>query len=357
MGNSYGSFSFHKLISIPAVFILSHAMGQDSNLVIQRWDFRSLHPPGTKVFYKDTFTSDHTDFTSGTFIRNVDFSSCLFKGNAHFVFDQFDDYVDFTDVVFGHKAYFCSMGLNENSYFDFSRCKLPDTLDFSYNNIVLREIDLSVAKSPELPQKKCAIFLFKSDVSKFRFDYQYFDLLFTDPKYPYKSLSNDERAALYESLLKNFNDRGQKESYKLLDIEYQKFKWRHSAFPGLVFLPKYWWNFGYGKGYVFLWALFFPLLFTLVAFFYLEYLNSVYEIYVGENQNRIPPLSGARLTVLKSYKRLWYAFLYTNILFFSISLKLENIRTFKFWGGIIIMTIYIIGLICVAYMANFVLQH
>lgn len=62
------------------------------------------------------------------------------------------------------------------------------------------------------------MYLYRSDISKFLFDYRYFQLIFTDTLHK-EHLSRDEKISIYEAALKNFKDRGQLESYRLLDFE------------------------------------------------------------------------------------------------------------------------------------------
>ena len=54
--------------------------------------------------------------------------------------------------------------------------------------------------------------------------------------------------------------------------------------------------------------------------------------------------------------RLWYSFVYTAVIFFSLSLKISNVNFRNKGGTMYIMFVYTLGLICLAYMANFVLQ-
>jgi len=54
--------------------------------------------------------------------------------------------------------------------------------------------------------------------------------------------------------------------------------------------------------------------------------------------------------------RWWYSFIYTASIFFRLTLKLDNLKyTDKRWTAYV-MLVYLIGVVCLAYMANFVLQ-
>ena len=143
------------------------------------------------------------------------------------------------------------------------------------------EIDLSPANytgsnhddSITRQYKRHLIFLYKTDVSRIRFDYEHFKLLFTGPTTGQKELSNDEKEYIYEIVLKNFQDHGQLQSYRMLDIEHNLFKWKTSELWWLGWVSHYWWNFGYNKEWVFLLTAGFIILYTLINLIFLNYLN------------------------------------------------------------------------------------
>ena len=60
-------------------------------------------------------------------------------------------------------------------------------------------------------------------------------------------------------------------------------------------------------------------------------------------------------TFLSLFRRLWYSLMYTSVIFFLLTLKPENLN---FKKGLVayILVVYSIGLLCLGYMANFVLQ-
>lgn len=75
-----------------------------------------------------------------------------------------------------------------------------------------------------------------------------------------------------------------------------------------------------------------------------KYLNT--KVYTVEN---IPPS-------LKILATVWFSFIYTSTVFFRLTLKIENIKFEKKLGTTYLILMYTVGLICLAYMANFVLQ-
>ncbi len=164
-------------------------------------------------------------------------------------------------------------------------------------------------------------------------------------------LTNEEIASIYEKVLKNFEDQGQKESFQKLDIEYKDFK------NGRFVLPHIWNCYGYHKEWIFYWAFWLLLFFTIVTFCCVNFLRTeVYEFnFIDEKIIKFP-----NSTFFRIVSRLWYSFVFTSVVFFLFSLKIENFK-FKLKGTNILGTIYIIviyatGIACLAYMANFVLQ-
>jgi uncharacterized protein YjbI with pentapeptide repeats len=298
----------------------------------------------TADFQHVNFThKDGVDFESANFNKNADFSEAKMR-NASFNSASFSGAIIFDNAQFLSYAGFRSISntLTNKTDISFRNAQLPDTLDFSDNRIIPTVIDLSIANFDSFPEnsdRKINIFLYRSDIAKFHFDYLHFRLLFIDPTIK-NSLCSDECCALYEQVLKNFKDRGQTASYEKLDIEYRDYQ--RSLF---WWLSKAWWNYGYSKGRVFVWTLALILLFAMINYLSSNYLNK--EVYSLPN---IPtsPISHAF--------RFWYSLVYIVIIFFSFSLKPDKINFQKIGGVFYLFFIYISGLICLAYMANFVLQ-
>jgi hypothetical protein len=310
--------------------------------------FRKTHFHGSVSFLQAEF-HDTANFSGTTFPKDVDFSHLNLRGKISFQQATFCNYADFSQITFSDSAYLL-----------FQKATLPDTLNFSGNPKINNEIDLSAANLTEISHndslkgksyKKHYIFLYKTDISKFHFDYTHFKLLFTDPTTGLE-IPVDEKEAMYEQALKNFQDRGQQVSYKLLDVEYQNFLWERSGFKMIGWVPRLWWNYGYDKQNVFYWTAFLLALFTFINFFLLNYLNdNVYEV---EN---IPKPVITKFTLRDIASRAWYGFIYTVSIFFRVSLDVTKIKYHKIGGTILVLIIYLLGLVCLAYMANFVLQR
>jgi len=173
-------------------------------------DFRNI-----QVSYKATFESvvfkKETDFSNAE-LKNVFFNSDTFESTAkfnearmtHVSFNSaaFSGTVFFDDVNFSLYAGFRSIGMTNKTNISFKNAHLPDTLDFSDNINISITIDLSIANfDSRTDERKVNIFLYRSEISKFHFDYQHFKLLLIDPTTK-DTLCPDECYALYEQVLK-----------------------------------------------------------------------------------------------------------------------------------------------------------
>ncbi len=264
---------------------------------------------------------------------------------------------------------------SDSASLSFYNTQLPKNIYFRNITSTQKEIDLTIANFEDSTHYskngkyiRHSIGFYKTDISQIHFDYIHFRLALFDGK-QYKETSFDQSRALYEAVLKNFKDRGQMLSYQLCDIEYRDFLWQRkwyyewevidkvqgnyiflggkyiSLTEWMSYIPKLWNNYGYNKGRVFGWALAFLCLFTVLTyFFFLDTLNEyVYRI-------KSVPLNNQR-------KSWWYSFVYTASVFFLISLKVENIKFEKRWHVVYLMAMYIVGIICLAYIANYIITR
>jgi uncharacterized protein YjbI with pentapeptide repeats len=162
-----------------------------------------------------------------------------------------------------------------------------------------------------------------------------------------QALSRDEILSTYEKVLKNFELNGQMESYKALDIEYRDFE-----NDGWFNINHLWNRYGYDKEWIFYWTAGFLLLFTLITSFFIGDFNRKIEdngVYYLENITLDHP--GEKFFVLK---RFIHAFVYTSSVFFLLGLKVENLN-FRRAAVIYILLVYAMGILCLGYVANFVL--
>jgi hypothetical protein len=329
---------------------------------------------GTKTCFKDadfddtaTFThsifTDTAVFTDASFANYVDFSYAVFSKAVYFDDVSFGKQVYFDNVKFPHYAKFTNLQHTDSVAIRFTNAILPDTLDFSQNNALGCMIDLTTANFDEPGSYDSRsenythphnIFLFSTDISKFKLDYFHFRLLLPDstitPSYGThrQKITRDQKEAMYEALLANFKKNGQDESYKQLDIEYKKFTWQNSWAHWISWVPAIWWNFGYDKEYVFLWIAGSLLVFILINSCCLRMLNDqVYEVF---RPGVIDEKAGYG-------RKLWQSVIYTSNIFFRLGLDRDCMKFKKAGPTLYFFFIYVLGVLCLGYLASFILQH
>lgn len=282
-------------------------------------------------FIADTFKV-RAAFLNCRFKGFTEFQQCSFKGKTSFTDSRFYDDVSFKEAAFWGPI-------------NFTNAIFYKSLDFSNIQNITNRIDLTVIKTELTPNTKVkrGINLTNTDISKFKLDYSLFYLIFdTTATFEYRS-------NVYQSLLNNFKNDGYTESYELLDKEYKTFLYNHKQEKFFLWLDKYWWGFGYSKYFIFYWILGFIATFTFINLFFYPYLNK--EVYKVGNVKTFYLFR----TPKKILSVFYYSLVYTAVLFFSLSVKLENLK-YKYWIAVIyIFLIYISGIVCIAYLANFVI--
>jgi hypothetical protein len=326
-----GSSDFHKTFFGGDTYFSMDSFNNTAN-------FCNVPFYGNAYFFKTVFKKN-ADFKYDTFYHNSNFYRTTFSKNVNFYHSTVYKDIYFTEAVFLHKATFSELYLKPSSRLLFYRTILPDTVDFSYIFEISKPIDLTNAKFTS--SDTIHIFLYKSDISKIYLDYIHFRLLFVNPM-NHIVISSDERKSIYELVLKNFKDKGQKDSYEALDKEYQAYKWSvrpwYTKWFGIF--DKWWWNYGYEKWWVFIWTFGFILVFVPITLCQLDNLKTIYDIKIKD---------------LSTKNRLYQSILFTICIFFPLTLKSEQIKS-SGKGLLYIVFVYLMGLICVAYIANFILH-
>ena len=291
-------------------------------------------------------------FTDAAFGNYVRFSHAVFSKAVYFDDVTFGKQAAFDNVRFPHYAKFTNLQQTDSLAIQFSHARLPDTFDLSQNSALGCTIDLTVADfdTPHI----CNIFLFNTDISKFKLDYFHFRLLMPDstitPAYDTsrQKISSDQKEAMYEALLNNFKQHGQEESYKRLDIEYQQFKWQNSWARGIRWVPAIWWNYDYDKEYVFVWIIVSLLVFSLINSLCLGMLNDhVYEVFK-------PGLIDKKA---RYGRKLWRSVIYTGNIFFRLTLDRDCMKFEKLGPTLYFFVVYVLGVLCLGYLASFILQQ
>lgn len=320
----------------------------------------------------------YSDFDRDSFEATVDLRHVRFEGVASFretVFNRraifngttFDTQAVFHKARFGGFANFRRVNVKDSLIVAWS--VLPDTLDFR-DAILAKPVDFTKCLPP-YSGKKCRIALFGVDLEKVIVNMEMFSLWFpTDTVGAPSSGSErnpvglevprpEQRLGFYEQFLKSLQKQGFLSSYESVDKEYQRYRdWDSptASFWGkLTYWPSLlWWDFGYAKGRVFLWSLGSWLIFTfsnLLAYNSLR--KDVYSVGALELKWR-----RARTPAVRAICHFLVVAAYTAHVFFGLKLDARSFpkgvaRAHPFKFGWVIL-IYLIGLICVGYIANFI---
>jgi len=336
----------------------------------------------------------HIQFESTvSFVNNyyqlpLGFYDCKFQGPINFTnYDTVREDLQFYSCQFDNELSFRPAGedpeyaimmtgsLNESNYsniksdiffykselgkkLDFSYChllnghniilkmtNLPDTLDLSHS-----EISGSLRLDEAYPNKRndiCQINLLYTNMDKIRMTrYQYFHLYFPDSVLKEPG-SVDMIAGTYEALLNNFKRNGYSDSYRKLDIEYKEWKSGKNLW---MWISSWWWKFGYEKWRVLIWSIGLLLIFSLINIFLYEDLMATYNV-AQLDKNKY---SFSKIGFLKYLEMFWVSVMYTGFVFFKISFDFDKITIVKWRILMWLFFQYVVGLVCTAYILNWI---
>ena len=280
-----------------------------------------------------------------------------FASTADFRWAQFDSIANFKRAQFDSIANFS--GAQFKSDIDFNKVALPKYLGLSNITRITNELDLTTAiiNSNQI----CNINLTGSEIGKFRFRYKRFKLWFPAED----SIDYEFKASVYQDLLKKQLDEGFTQSHEILDKEYREFQytdgqsqygplWGHF----MNWLDKTWWGYGYDKELVIRNVIIIYLLLSLFNTFMFRHLTvNVYEApKINEWRDET---KGSKVGLF--FKSIPFSLFYTAQIFFGVKFYAErlkykqNLQGWKIFNLIYFFTIYLGGLVCLAYMANYII--
>lgn len=352
---SSASFAFSHFNSY-AVFMESHF----NSLV----SFHKTHFDSSTAFIESHFASSsnfnesHFNstayFTSTCFVGVVNFRNVNFSSDVSFVSSHFTSTAKFSGSKFGGKV-------------NFSHAVLPEFLFFDKITQIEQKIDFSRAVL-DSGRTVCHIDMTHSDLSKIKLRYSRFQLFFSD-----RTLNNDDKSNVYEQLLKTQKDYGFTTSYEKLDKEYQQFQYEIKNRAWVGDLERLWWDYGYDKQLIF-WN-------TLKVFSCFWLINLIFfrrisiKIYRIENIWKsfkrsdktvfsIPLLlprfmrrrNGITHNSVKIYPSTFvYSLFYTFLVFFGLRMSIEQINFRNKAGVLYLFLQYVAGIVCLAYLANYII--
>lgn len=246
----------------------------------------------------------------------------------------------------------CSKNFNRNVYFT------PST---SIDTVHLRNapesaFDISHFIPNASASKPRIISFYSTFPDSIRLNYRYYKL---NPKSVdnYHKKDPDVVHKIYQNLMSVQEENGYKEGKQKLDIEYNDFLLRHEwSFDR--FFSKHWWNYGYNKELIFKWTLGLFCLFFFTNLFTLKYLY--YKIYpMKPLHSHFEQNYTDDSWVQKTFYHIGGTFFYSALIFFGIRLEVSNFninRTIKdYIAATYLYSFYVIGIICLVFIANYVL--
>lgn len=369
------------------------------------------------TFDNCTFT-DFVDFSNVKFESTVTFDTVDFNDFVDFSNVKFEDNVSFVNCTFNGNADFKNIHVEKNILFD--NCKFPDTvsvnLDFSVNdeqnkNRLINSMTFNYTET--LPDSltfcntkigrfvklykeainnnrnsmDCKLNITNDYIEKFDLHYHHFCICF-DP-----TTGMGKEHEVYNKLLKMFNDDGMLYCYEKLHKEY--LCENHNKLESYLFgfikgeslygktleiINTYWWGYAYEKENILFWTFVLFLTFYIINLFWWRFIFT--KVYLVDNTTsyidqvkRIVLNHKGILIKPEKQKKVWKNFEdrksrfliplhYTAIVFFSLTLSFRNIKFEQntnnlkgILGLIFVLLIHITGLICMAFIVNYMLSN
>lgn len=328
----------------------------NGDIILRDVNFRNAEFNSTQFKGKAVFSLSHfkniAHFKRVKFFKHSkpEFVSTIFDSIANFNYAKFFDEVSFESTIFGQKVDF-----TEAKFFDevsFYHAKLPDTLIFDRIKSK-EEIDLTHVKLKK-GKEFCYISLSDASINQIKIRYEKFKLLI--PTEIKKDSTFEKLTNVYENLLNNFKKDGYVTSYEKLDKEYQEFKFTQNPKNNgiqkltgkfLNTLNFLWNDYGYDKARI--WPITIGLFFFFLLINYLSFNKLIKVVY---------PVPEIKKSYIDSNEksRLISSFFFTSFIFFGFKLKTELFNLKHPKTSIYVFSQYILGLVCLAYIANFVIS-
>lgn len=252
-------------------------------------------------------------------ISELNFYHCQFTGSVATIIRQNKrkPSIRFYDCVFSKDVQLTNLNADT---IEFDRCK---------------DIVKDMALSAERNDRPTVLKFRHTDLSHIDFDYDQRYVLYQWPE-------RETIRGIYEQLLVKFQNEKKLESYERVDKEY--FRFRHSWLINAI--SYCWWDYGYNKWLIILWTVFFVFIFSALNYRFWDRCVETYPI------KKVSEISSTHAGVQKFIKIL----VYTSFIFFSIKIEFEKL-SFKKTGWLAYFFLqYLLGLICLFFIANAILK-
>ena len=196
----------------------------------------------------------------------------------------------------------------------------------------------------------CLLNIRNTDLSKFKFDYTFFKIsnLFD------KKLSNSEIEDVYTQVMSIQKKFGFSAGYEKADKELKYFEYnKNNNFYGKIanWIDSNWWDYGYNKFLIFRGTSLIIFSFWLLNFLLFRKLLKSYPILTIME---LMKNSTDRNKLYKLYIRGICSLIYTNYIFWGLKIDLNKLKLQSLSIATLIIFEFVIGIICLAYIANYV---
>jgi hypothetical protein len=229
----------------------------------------------------------------------------------------------------------CSFG-NSASLFNLN----IDTLVFKNCSDIPYPLFLTADSS----RKGIYIQLINSNVNNIRFDYTDKFKLYFD-----SSISEETKNNTYQSLFAKYKSEGKPKNIEKIDIEYKRYEYKKSWWTYPIWLLDYiWWRYGYSKWLIIVWTLVFMGVFLWFNYIHWEGMRKMYSVFDKADLSLLGHIDNAG----KVRKKIIYVLLFTSFIFFSLRVDFDKLKYANNKYLVSFFTQYIIGLICLFFLAN-----
>ncbi len=292
----------------------------------------------------------------GNLVPKVFFDDCQFSGTLSVIsWTTPTTKIDHTDIFISNSTINsnCSVaisGPNYSSKLIFESCTFGpsaslfnlkvDTIVFKNCNNIPHPLFLTSDTS----KTEIRIELINSNVNNIRFDYTDRFKLFFD-----KNVSEETKNNTYQSLFAKYKAEGKPQNLEKIDIEYKRYLYKSNWTSWPIWLMDYlWWRYGYSKWLVIAWSFLFIGIFFFYNYKNWEGMRKIYGVFDKEDLS----LLGVGQNAIRLRKKIIYVLLFTSFIFFSIRVDFDKLKYANNKYLILFFTQYIVGLICLFFLAN-----
>lgn len=237
---------------------------------------------------------------------------------------------------------------------------LPKILQLDNLSFTNPESRIDLTSFQYSDSSKCQLILGDFDYTKVKLNYQYFNLFFRTDTLGKEFVSNDRKENIYTYLLEEQKRDGFSIGQEKLDKEFKVFKYnRNGSLLGKFanLLDRWWWDYGYNKKLIVLRSMeimFFFFMINLLLFSKLIYSGYTIKQFIYADQ-----------MLTDKYGRQWkripfkafYCLLYTGYIFWGLKIDVEKIKLENIVLAIWIIFQYLTGIICIAWIAYYIVSR